>query len=628
MDNLIIYRNYTLTFNMNRFSLYLITCFIANILFVSTTNSQFLGLPVWPLVTGFEQSGPTQDLTSTTLHQYVIWNSSTPIAMDIPSGSSNKVGPSHAGVNECGELVFFTLHNGDFNAATAELNLYDAGGNQIIVTGGEMNASAGDDEIQVVLRPGSVNQWFFIYNLAPSSYPSTSPGYQASYLAYSLVEVMGTTAQYISDGSGPIKDRLLDVGGTTYQYFPGKATSASSFVGNHDIYAQRRDQAFGSTVISSTFEVDKFVIDTSKTIAHAATSSTVSSYSWSLMAAGSPIELDPNSNQLLVMARSQNNNQQEAYLFDVSSPTAFAALPTTIKFSELLIDFDSTISVSGSLSQYHAPMEFDISTGTGFDWLRNMERKIVGVEFSPSGDYLYFCGGGYQSSGNSNLSYLGQIDLTTSGPNYITRLQVQTSDPLNSYNSTTGTGPTWSSSNYTNLWLFHPTAKIQTCYDGNMYFTKGRSSDLFVLPDPDALMPINLTPHDIDFSTPSIPNISTNGYANNMPDQIDGYDYFDCGGSTSTAEHESTTIAIELSPVPANDRLQIKLDSKVRTEYGTLQIVDLNGKLLFTGAFIPQIGTSSHDINVSTLGSGVYLLTIECHTNSGIEHKTIRFIKQ
>ena len=612
---------------MKLFYLYLLACLITNFHFLSVLNGQSLGLPVWPLVTGFEQSGPTKDDTSTTLHQYIAWNSSTPIAFDIPGGSSNNVGPSHAGVTDCGELVFFTLHNGEFNSSMAELNLFDGSGNQIVVTGGEMNASAGDDEIQVVLRPGANNEWFFIYSLAPPSYPGTSPGYQSSYLAYSLIQVSGGTAQYVSDGSGPIKDRIIDVGGTTYQYFSGKATSASSFVGEHDVYAQRRAQTFGSSTISATFEVDKFVIDTSTTISHDATSSTVTGYSWTLMAAGSPIELDPNSNQLLVMARTQNNGQQEAYLFDISSSSAFSIAPTTIKFSDLLIDFDTTITVfGGPLTQYHAASEFDSGFGSGFDWLRNMERKISNVEFSPSGQFLYFCGGGYSSAGFSNLSYLGQIDLNTTGPNYITRLQIQTTDTANTYSSSSGLGPGWSSSDYTNAWSYHPISKIQTCYDGNIYFTKTRSSELFVLPNPDSTLPIDMTPHILDFSTPAIPNIGTNGYVNNMPDQIDGYDYFDCGPSSVTNTPTAELQALE-SPCPAIDRIQIKISCKNILQNGTVQIIDLTGKLLFTEDIQLSSGSQTYEIDVSNFASGMYSILIKGSRNSGTIGKSLRFSK-
>ena len=410
-------------------------------------------LPVWPHVTRFPQAGPAINTVGLTPHQFIDWTVASPASTDINQiglnpARSNMAGPTQAGVNGCNELVFFTLHNGEFNAATAALEVYTQGGLYLPLPGGDMNANAGDDEVQIVRRPGYPNQWFVIYSLAPTSWPSTHPGYQSSNIAYSLIEVNSTSAVYVDEVFGnPIQDRILTVGGTAHRYFHGKAVSRTSVTlgaNGHDLYVQRRTHALGGTINDSDFEIDRFNITTADQITYETSSGTVPSYAWYLMAAGSPIELSPDESSLAVMARTQNNSQQEIYLFDPATLTGSTG--TTINISELWLEFPTPVTTGVGTSLYHQPLEFDASAGTGHDWLRNFEKKISGLEFSSNGDYLYICGGGYVASGTSNLTYLAQIELGSQmGPNNdpIARYHVQTTDPGNTYNATSGGGPTW-----------------------------------------------------------------------------------------------------------------------------------------------------------------------------------------
>lgn len=461
---------------------------------------------------------------STTPHQFVDWTAGTPTAINIPGTGSNNSGPTQAGVNGCNELVFFTLHNGDFTAASAALQIYTPTGLYLPLPGGDMNASAGDDEVQIVRRPGFPNQWFVIYNMAPVLYPSGHPGYQASNLAYSLITVNSTSANYVDDGFGnPIQDIILMENANTHVYFPGKATSRTSVVvgGDHDIYVQRRTQAAGSSTISSTFHIDRFTVSNTDQIIYSGSSNQIQGYAWYLMVAGSPIELSPTENSLAVMARTEIDDQQEIYLFD---PTSLTTAPNTIAINELELEFTAPPAPLTGL--YHQAQDFDANPGTNFEWLKNFERKISGLEYSPSGDYLYICGGGYVSGGTQNLTYLVQIDLTTTVNNdHPARIQVQKANTANTFNANSGAGNTWSAANYTNLWEFHSLSRMQSCIDGNLYFTKGRNSDLYVLPTPNSPLPINMAPGVIDFSTGLLPNITTNGFVSQMPDQIDGFDY-------------------------------------------------------------------------------------------------------
>ncbi|MCR9170918.1 MAG: gliding motility-associated C-terminal domain-containing protein [bacterium] len=566
-------------------------------------------LPVWPLVTGYPQSGPTNNTTSITPHQYVDWTSANPTSVVLAGTGSNRVGPSQAGINGCNQLEFFTLHNGEFNASVAALELYTPTGTYMPLAGGDMNASAGDYEVQIVRRPGFPNQWFVIYSLAPTSYPSGNPGYQSSYLAYSLIEVNSGAANYVLDGLGnPIQDRILSIGGTNYQYFPGKATSRTSVVAgyDHDIYVQRRTQAFGSGSISSTFQVDRFSVSTQDDIVHTGSSNTISGYSWNLMVGGSPIELSPSENTLAVTARTQNNNQQEVYLFD---PSNLTAAPNTIRLSDLWIEF--TTPPTGMTGLFHQASEFDFTNGSGVDFLRNFERKIIGWEFSPSGDYLYFCGGGYQSGAAQNITYLAQVDLnqTISG-NHVVRLQVQQPNLAGTYNPTTGVGDSWSSSNYTNLWNRRGLGRLQSCYDGNLYFTKSNVQELMVIPNPDSPMPINMVPSDLDFSTPQTPNIPLDGIAGFMPDQIDGYNYL-LGAGTSTGQ----LLEVNTGNVVSGDTLQFCAPNTIDViaDWGTSADYYWNTGDSTQQLTLSQAGTYSVDVYVN----GCFITTDSVHVVGG-----------
>ncbi|MDB3906958.1 gliding motility-associated C-terminal domain-containing protein [Crocinitomicaceae bacterium] len=579
------------------------------LLLIYCTGTLFAQLPVWPLVTGYPQSGSTNNTTSTTPHQYVDWTSANPSSIIIPSTGSNRIGPTQAGINGCNELEFFTLHNGEFNAATAALEVYTPAGTYLPLAGGDMNVSAGDFEVQIVRRPGNPNQWFLIYNLAPTSYPSGNPGYQSCYLAYSLIEVIGGTASYVLDGLGnPIQDKILDIGGTNYQYFSGKATSRTSVVVgyDHDIYVQRRTQGFGSASISSTFQIDRFSVSTQDNIVHTGSSSAVNGYSWNLMVGASPIELSPTENSLAVTARTQNNNQQETYLFD---PANLTAAPNTIRISDLWIEF--TAPPTGMTGLFHQASAFDFSNGTGVDWLRNFERKISGWEYSPNGDYLYFCGGGYVSGASQNITYLAQIDLnqTISG-NHVVRLQVQQPNVAGTFNATSGVGDSWNSSNYTNLWERRGIGRLQSCYDGNLYFTKSSTEELFVIPNPDNPLPINMVPSDLDLSTPQTPNISLNGYAGFMPDQIDGYNYLYGAGNSTGQLLEAVTDSIV-----SGDTLAICAPSTVDViaDWGTSADYLWNTGDTSQQLSLSQAGTYTVDVYVN----GCFITTDSVHVIGG-----------
>ena len=70
---------------------------------------------------------------------------------------------------------------------------------------------------------------------------------------------------------------------------------------------------------------------------------------------------------------------------------------------------------------------------------------------------------------------------------------------------------------------YNAIGKVTKGYDGNMYFLKNTSRTIFVIPNPNGPMPVNLIPHEVDLSTPSHPNIvGFEGFVGTAPEQIDG----------------------------------------------------------------------------------------------------------
>ena len=147
---------------MKRLTTTLLTKLILTTVFGFLLNTvSFSQLPVWPLVTAdtdFQNSGSTDE----TPHQYVDWDAgATSISMTGTLANSKGHGGTQAGLNECGDLKFFVMHNGTSNPNSLEV--FDASGGQLTLSPSNINANRGDDEIQVVKRPGFTNQYYIIY---------------------------------------------------------------------------------------------------------------------------------------------------------------------------------------------------------------------------------------------------------------------------------------------------------------------------------------------------------------------------------------------------------------------------------------------------------------------------------
>ncbi len=463
------------------------------------------GLPVYPLAV----SGNVQA-------QAIDWQTLPPTTSAIPSTTTNG-GQTGAAYDQCGNLAFYALHTGSGSANN--LFVYAPDGSPLLTNttpnAPGLNAVKGGHELQVIKVPQTLDEWYIIYKqwrsdagaiAGNATYDPTN--WLFARVRYSVVTNVFTVLQ---------RDiALTDGAGVSHTYTDGAAVSRT-LNGNpnqHYLYLCRR------TINVNTISLDRFIIDNTSVTFDRNTGDIVNRW-WSLGAAGAPIELSPTEDRIAVVTRNQDDNQVDFTIFDANIFDNIAIQPVIL--GDLILQPDGGANDQSNVLA--TATEIDIlgtSTGTPLQFLRNLERKVNQIEFSPSGQYLYFVGGGYVQSGFTNMTYLGQIDLNTSPLE--TRLQVQTTPTAP--NMTTGRGCSFASCS--SQW--QGIGAIESSFDGNLYFAKREESRLYVIPQPNLPMPQNLVPSDINLATADELNVdlvNVNARPRILPDQIDGFNYLD-----------------------------------------------------------------------------------------------------
>ncbi|MBK7407991.1 MAG: PKD domain-containing protein [Saprospirales bacterium] len=471
------------------------------IITVSATGLAQTGLPVWPLASNAGQ-----------LSQTIDWQQQPPDIAPIPNGVSLSPGSTGAAFDGCGDLVFYALHTGSPNANN--LNLYAPNGTELLSNstsnGPGLNGVKGGQEIQVVRVPQETNEWYIIYRqwATDAGAPGNSGAYTPNPFLFSRVRL---------DGNGLVvlqKDiQLKDASGIAHVYNDGAAVSrtAAGNVDAHYLYLARRP------VNSTSISLDRFLL-TNTGITFTANTGNVPATYWNLTGAGSHIELSPTEDRIAVCNRNQFNNYQDFLLFDAVAFNNTAVQP--ISCGDLFLVPDGTANDQSNVLPVGGTIQAIASNaGLPLRFLQNFEKKLAPLEFSPNGRFLYVTSGGYAGGGLTNLTYLAQIDLETN-PLEV-RLQIQTT-PGNTYDPISGAG--CALANCGNA--FRSIGSIESAFDGNLYFVKSGDNTLYVIPDPNNVMPQNLSPSDIDLSTPQEPNLLTSNIISNLPDQIDGFNYF------------------------------------------------------------------------------------------------------
>ena len=83
------------------------------------------------------------------------------------------------------------------------------------------------------------------------------------------------------------------------------------------------------------------------------------------------------------------------------------------------------------------------------------------------------------------------------------------------------------------------------------------------------------------------------------------------------------SFAVSLYPNPANDNLNVIINS-TQNETAQMQVINMDGKIIISTSSNIAVGTTTNNINVSSLSSGIYFIKIE--TSEG--QSTLKFVKQ
>ncbi len=462
------------------------------------------GLPIWPVTSS--DSGVIET---------VDWQSNEPEIKIISEDGDNPSGQTGVAINACGELAFYAIQTG--SSDPNHLNLYLPDGTELLSentpNGPGLNGVRGNSETQVIRVPSFSNEWYIIYSKWSTDVgaPINNAAYNAAKLLYARVRLNDAKNLVVLQ-----RDVELEVNGTAFTYTDGKAVSRTAYGSRdqHFFYACRRAEG------SNTVSLDRFLI-TIDDIKWEKNTGTVGVPWWYLTMAGSPIELSPTEDRIAVTCRNQDRDRPDVLIFN--SDTFSSSDYISITAGDLVLVADGTSNDLSSALPYDDKVKnIAYDNNLNLLFLRNYERKLSRMEFSPNGRFLYLNAGGYGQGGSTNVSYLSQIDLESSPMNV--RMQIQTtSDGI--YNPTTGLGcPTASPPC---LDAYPAIGDIQSSYDGKLYFTKRHDNKYYVVPNPNDILPQNLVPSNIDLATAIDENIEMNGRTSSMPDQIDGHNYTD-----------------------------------------------------------------------------------------------------
>jgi len=473
----------------------LLISFILQIAMVQ--GQDFPGLPAWPVP-------PKNDA----FMNIIDWTQEPPetetISMPFPGPATDVA----VGVN-CGTPTFFVKHTGVRNEIN-QLFIYSFEGDLLLgdttPNGPGLNSNHGDHKMQVIPVVEKINQWYIIYSKFQSDNGAINGNgmYEPSEQLYSRIKLIGNELEILE------RDVELQANNYTYTCSHGKAAYFNAGSNEFDLYLCRKSENY------DYISIDRFIID-GDGIHYSMNTGNVSIPWWYQSILGTSIEISPDGSRLALNTRNESDGITDIVLFN--GPVFNNSNIQKLCTQDLMLQPDGII-LNTPMSVYNVSNSIN-----DLLFIHYLQYKITGLEFSFDGRYLYFVTGGYPgSSGKTHITYVGQIDLGNkySPTSYPYDLRIQIQQPPEYYNPNTGAGPP--SSTHVHLW--HNILRIEKARDGRMYFTKAHESDkLYVIPEPDQPMAINLVPGEVDISTSGHPNIVLSGEVLRMPDQIDGYFY-------------------------------------------------------------------------------------------------------
>ncbi len=458
------------------------------------------GLPVW-IISPDAGNGVT----------IVDWKTSPPEVYMLPNSSPSARAGAIAAVNRCGEAVFHVIHSG-INTEPDNLFIYDPEGNPLLdmttPNGPGLNAKAWAGELQVIPVPGTEYEWYIIYPewKSGSGAPFNDGTYLPNRIFYSRVSYECHEITVLE------RDIALVAGGTARTYTTGMALS---FLPDDPdqlcLYATRRSSN------NEFLSLDRFLVSQNGIVFDKNTGD-VFARDWNLTVAAAAIEVSSDGRRIAINNRNQDTGWDDIFLFDAVLFSNNSGAYQGISLGQLLLQPDNQVLMSQGV------VESIAYSNSSLYFLRNMERKIIDLEFSPSGEYLYFTGGGFAMGGMTNTTYLGQIGIGTPGNPapypYPLRLCIQ--KPPGPFDPFDGTGG--GEAQYPDT--YYPVWYIENAYDGIMYLFKRNSPYLYAYPNPDDPMIQQLIPGEVDLSDAMHPNILVQGKMWNLPDAVDGWNYY------------------------------------------------------------------------------------------------------
>jgi hypothetical protein len=516
------------------------------LLFMGTSLAQ-TGLPIWPM--GI--TGANNDVLIDFAHN------TTTKSSQIPNTQTNQV-PIGTGValDGCGNLdlyflptttVYATPYNLANPACFQEVNqlmrIYDKNGNSLTLCDPSwnqvnsaaypfyMDACAGDRELQVIprkgLAAGAPLQWFVIYNepyqlqstdLNGGSYGYTfkqfPTGYRPSKIKYSLIEYDPT-----NHPANPLRRIQPDAEllatpwnkpAVLCTYMQGKAVDLPDGNGNYTMYVAYMNQL--AYVNSTTWSnVTNIVLHQFTINSNAGTISYVSY---------APFQNNKTANQL---AQSVNIDGYVIAQSSIEIGHAYGSddykialnLRNDNNYPSLLL-FSKSFSAPSKIiqlgNQRVEPSGVPLSA-FGSD----LENKVGGIEWDPTGQYLYLTSGNGAANANAYLIQLNTADYNSTTKTYGVNFQNQ------AQSATAGA---------------YAIGDIERGYNNKLYISKTNFASS-IWPASPEIFSIDMTlngaafqnssaNHDIDFHLPQnyiVPNVVGGAGLCFMPDGIDGYDY-------------------------------------------------------------------------------------------------------
>lgn len=491
------------------------------------------GFPVWPFVPGAvnnDTSVAANKKRAQVIRMNEIDSDYNHSVEVIPNtlGQSPDNAPALPAFSECGQFAFYCLHTG--KSIDNQLEIFTPTGVKILGEGVSspndvgMNCHFGDPEVQIVKVPNRSDEWYIIYNLNNSNFAQR---YEPTKLAYSRVKITN-----LCDSIPTLvvvdRDSILNENNTEPVFLRGKAIDRNLRL----FVAQRTSCSAGS------FSLYRFRIEETDII-YDSRSNIITDDGWNLIT--DIIEINPatDTTEVAVLMRRQgiqgdtngcnnitSSSKPLIYIFNSNSLDQTETIDfTDCKISGFTNNLGNDISIrdANNDSTFGPDNANDSNTNLIRNrHLRNFWRKIATIEFSSNGEFIYFTNGGYVLNNLTNYTYLGQIDRAN---NNLIRMQCQRIPDANSF---TGGNINSFLNSVTNQYYQNSKmiVAIESSIDGNLYFTKTNTDTLFVLPNPNNPLPVNLAPHQVNFEDATHKNIPIQGYLTGaVLDQIDGYSY-------------------------------------------------------------------------------------------------------